>query len=188
MSIWEVIHSPLAATCHDWIALVSRCRHIPPPSAPLAVGLGALHSELLLATRFTRSGYCFFGSGSDSGSDSGSGSVEAKKTVPMSPWGDPPMFCMHAVSCLGRPVPEQIFAVPCLSRPVLRICVLLLPLGVTNMGGEPQSPLWFPTYAHRMVSGWPLHQAFRFAAKQTTGTNEFTKNWVFFEFLEFFPT
>ena len=33
---------PFAATCHDRIAPVLRCRHMPPPSAPLAVGLGAL--------------------------------------------------------------------------------------------------------------------------------------------------
>ena len=42
------------------------------------------------------------------------------------------MFCMHAVSCLGCPGPEQIFAVLCLDRPFLGIA-----LGVTNMEGEP---------------------------------------------------
>ena len=46
------------------------------------------------------------------------------------------MFCMHAV--------------PCLSRPMLRMRVLLLPLGVTIMGGEPSRRCGFQP----MHIGW----------------------------------
>ena len=113
---------------------------MPPPSAPLVVGLGALRTSVGDSVHLvsTCQDTVFFGSGSDSGSGCGSGSVNAFKLwlcqcfqalallrpkkqhlclleviLPCSACMPSPAW---AVRCLSN-----FFAVPCLSRPVLRM-------------------------------------------------------------------
>ena len=60
---------------------------MPPPSAPLAVGLGALLTSVGDSVHLVSicQDAVVFGSGSGSDSVSGSASVEDKKTAPISP-------------------------------------------------------------------------------------------------------